>query len=368
MSAEILAEGIGKRFGKFEALKSISVKCRAGTFTAILGPSGCGKTTLLRLMAGLGFPSSGRILFDGAVVSSPEKSLPPEKRNVGMVFQSFALWPHMTVLEHVLFALKHHEGGQRALGGKEIGRKQDIRKDAIRILESVGLESLHMRHPAELSGGQRQRVALARAIAGNPGVLLMDEPLSSLDADLRVEMRHEILRVHKGHGSTVLYVTHDQDEAMAMADRIIVMNEGGVEQTGSPEEIYTKPSSVFVARFVSKANLIPGSWDGGRFYPEEAQGGTEWDGKPVASFWRENGMYPVRPEQFSLTSAADPKGSRGIPAVVESVQYLGRELHYSLRGQRDLWRAYLPVEIKFSPGERVWLDLTPKLGALGKTG
>jgi iron(III) transport system ATP-binding protein len=359
MSVEILTERIGKRFGKFDALKSISVECRSGTFTAILGPSGCGKTTLLRLVAGLGFPSSGRIFFDGKVVSSPEKSLPPEERGIGMVFQSFALWPHMTVLEHVLFALKYHGGN---------------RKDAARILETVGLESFHMRYPAELSGGQRQRVALARAIAGNPGVLLMDEPLSSLDADLRVEMRHEILRVHRSHGSTVVYVTHDQNEAMAMADRIVVMNEGGVEQAGSPEEIYRRPSSVFVARFVSKANLIRGTWGGDRFRPEEAQGGTEWDGGPVAPFWRENGMYPVRPEQFSLTSAADVEKSGeksgGIPAVVESVQYLGRELYYSLRsidGRHDLWRAYLPAQAKFSLGERVWLDLTPESGAFGET-
>ena len=352
MSVKILTEQIGKRFGKFDALKSISVECQAGTFTAILGPSGCGKTTLLRLLAGLGFPSSGRIFFDGEVVSSPEKSLSPEERDIGMVFQSFALWPHMTVLEHVLFALKHHGRSRKTPGSKEARRK-----DAARILETVGLESFHTRYPAELSGGQRQRVALARAIAGDPGVLLMDEPLSSLDADLRVEMRHEILRVHRSHGSTVVYVTHDQDEAMAMADRIIVINEGGVEQAGSPEEIYTRPSSIFVARFVSKANLIRGNWAGDRFRPEEAQGSAEWDGKSVASFWRKSGMYPVRPEQFSLASAADPEKSGGIPAVVESVQYLGRELYYSLRGRRDLWRAYLPAERKFSLGERVWLNL-----------
>ncbi|MDR1622345.1 MAG: ABC transporter ATP-binding protein [Synergistaceae bacterium] len=353
---KILTERIGKRFGKFEALKSISEECRAGTFTAILGPSGCGKTTLLRLMAGLGSPSSGRIFFDGELVSSPQKSLPPEKRNIGMVFQSFALWPHMTVLEHVLFALKHHTGREKETGGKK-GRG----KEAARILEVVGLQDFHKRYPAELSGGQRQRVALARAIAGNPGVLLMDEPLSSLDADLRVEMRHEILRVHRDHGSTVVYVTHDQDEAMSMADKLIVMNEGSVQQAGPPEEIYTRPSSIFVARFVSKANLVRGEWSGDCFRPEEAQGSVKWDGAEVAPFWRENGMYPVRPEQLSLVPAANPESPRGIPATVESVQYLGRETHYSLAGRNGTWRAYLPAGAKFSRGERVWLDLMPKV-------
>ena len=351
MSTEIFTEQIGKHFGKFEALKSISVECRAGTFTAILGPSGCGKTTLLRLMAGLGSPSSGRIFFDGEVVSSPSKSLPPEKRNIGMVFQSFALWPHMTVLEHVLFALKHHMGN-----GKEMVGKKNREREASRILEAVGLKNFYERVPAELSGGQRQRVALARAIAGNPGVLLMDEPLSSLDADLRVEMRHEILHVHRDHGSTVVYVTHDQDEAMSMADKIIVMNEGSIEQAGSPEEIYTRPSSLFVARFVSKANLVRGGWSGNCFRPEDALGNVKWDGTSLAPFWRKNGMYPVRPEQFSLS----PHPERGIPAVVESVQYLGREIHYSLKGQNGILKVYLPSGVKFPRGERVWLDLTPQ--------
>jgi iron(III) transport system ATP-binding protein len=352
MSTEILAEQIGKRFGKVEALKSISAKCQAGTFTAILGPSGCGKTTLLRLMAGLGSPSSGQIFFDGEVVSSPWRILPPEKRNIGMVFQSFALWPHMTVLEHVLFALRHHVGS-----GKEGKGKKNRGGEAVRILEVVGLKDFHKRYPAELSGGQRQRVALARAIAGNPGVLLMDEPLSSLDADLRVEMRNEILRVHRNHGSTVVYVTHDQEEAMSMADRIIVMNEGNLEQAGPPEEIYTRPSSTFVARFVSKANLVPGQWNGNCFRPKEAQDNAKWDGTSVAPFWKKNGMYPVRPEQLSLSLPAErPKG---IPAVVESVQYLGRETHYSLTGENGVWKAYLPAGAKFSQGDRVWLDLKP---------
>jgi iron(III) transport system ATP-binding protein len=203
-------------------------------------------------------------------------------------------------------------------------------------------------------------VALARAIAGNPGVLLMDEPLSSLDADLLVEMRHEILRVHRNHGSTVIYVTHDQDEAMAMADDIIVMNEGSVEQAGPPEEIYVRPSSLFVARFVSKANLIRGRWNGNCFCPEEAQGGAIWDGSSVTSFWRENNMYPVRPEQFSMTlmtSIADSTKEKGIPAVVDSVQYSGRERHYALRSRNGLWKACLPAEARFSRGNRVWLDL-----------
>ena len=344
MSIEISALDIGKRFGTFDALKSVSAQCPPGTFTAILGPSGCGKTTFLRLIAGFDAPSSGQILFDGKPVSSPQRITPPEKRGIGMVFQSFALWPHMTVLAHVVFSLRHSPKREHGAAA---------RKEASRILESVGLGAFLERYPAQLSGGQRQRVALARAVAGDPGVLLMDEPLSSLDADLRVEMRHEIMSAHRAHANTVVYVTHDQEEAMAMADRIIVMNGGQAEQIGTPEEIYTRPASAFVARFVSKANLVPGVWEDGYFRPEGADGGVRWDGGSVPAFWRETGIYPVRPEQFRFSET-----SSGVPAVIESVQYQGRELHYSLKHGEGFWRAYLPAGDRRAYGSKVWLDLT----------
>jgi iron(III) transport system ATP-binding protein len=180
----------------------------------------------------------------------------------------------------------------------------------------------------------------------------MDEPLSSLDSDLRVEMRREIMSTHRNHGNTVVYVTHDQDEAMAMADRIIVMNAGAVEQSGAPEEIYTRPASPFVAKFVSKANLVKGAWDGDYFLPDEASGGVRWSGGEIAGFWRQADMYPVRPEQFSFSLE-----SKGIPAVIESVQYQGREQHYSLKCQGDLWKAYLPAGTRLERGGQVWLDM-----------
>jgi iron(III) transport system ATP-binding protein len=260
-----------------------------------------------------------------------------------MVFQSFALWPHMTVLDHVVFALRHSPKREKGATAK---------KEASKILESVGLGAFLTRYPAQLSGGQRQRVALARAVAGTPGVLLMDEPLSSLDADLRVEMRHEIMSTHRTRANTVVYVTHDQEEAMAMADRLIVMNGGQVEQIGTPEEIYTRPVSAFVARFVSKANLVPGVWKDGYFRPEGADGDVRWSGEDVPSFWRETGIYPVRPEQFRFSET-----SSGVPAVIESMQYQGRELHYSLKHGDGFWKAYLPAGGRRGHGSKVWLDI-----------
>jgi iron(III) transport system ATP-binding protein len=243
----------------------------------------------------------------------------------------------MTVADHVLFALKHRK------------RRKD-RSEAMGILRSMGLDMLAARHPSELSGGQRQRVALARAIAGNPGTLLMDEPLSSLDAELRVGMRREISSVHDKHGSTVVYVTHDQEEALAMANRVVVMNEGKIEQVGTPSEVYTTPVSPFVARFVSKANLIRGRWEGNFFHPEEAEG-VRWNGGFLAASWREQGEYPVRPEQFCLSSEG-----KGLRAKVESVQYQGREVHCTLRSGGESWRTYWPSSTNIKCGQSVWID------------
>jgi len=220
------------------------------------------------------------------------------------------------------------------------------------ILRSMELDALAHRRPAELSGGQRQRVALARAIAGNPGTLLMDEPLSSLDAELRVGMRREISSLHRKHGSTIVYVTHDQEEAMALATRIVVMSNGRIEQIGSPSEVYTLPTSPFVARFVSKANLIPGSWDGEFFYPERAEGSVRWHGKELARNWREKGVYPVRPEQFSLS-----RDEKGLRAEVDAIQYQGREIHCILRSGDETWKAYWPSSLHLKHGHTVWLDL-----------
>jgi iron(III) transport system ATP-binding protein len=346
MSVSITVDQAGKRFGGVTALHPIDLSCAAGSFTAILGPSGCGKTTLLRLLAGFEVPSSGRILFDEAVVSSPQYCLPPESRNTGMVFQSFALWPHMSVIEHVLFALRYRGRGREGRGNRE---SRESKEKAVDILNSMELEALADRRPAELSGGQRQRVSLARAIAGGPGTLLMDEPLSSLDAELRVSMRHVISSVHQRHGATVVYVTHDQEEAMAMASRIVVMNCGRIEQIGTPAEVYTAPASPFVARFVSKANLVRGRWEGDFFYPEKT-GGARWPGHKLDGLWREKGIYPVRPEQFTISPNGD-----GLRAEVESIQYQGREIHCILRSGDEMWKAYWPSSVSLECGQAVRL-------------
>ncbi len=225
---------LNKKFGDFKALYDIDLEIKDGEFVAVVGPSGCGKTTLLRLIAGFEKPTSGTITIDGEKVSDEKQALPPEKRNIGMVFQNFALWPHLKVEEHIEFPLLYH----RFLS-EEIKKTPQIRVDE--VLKITEMEKMRKRFPGQLSGGQKQRVALGRAIAPEPRLLLMDEPLSSLDAELRIEMRREIQKLHRNTGSSILYVTHDQGEALAMADRMVVMKDGRIEQTGTPDEIYYKP-------------------------------------------------------------------------------------------------------------------------------
>jgi iron(III) transport system ATP-binding protein len=236
-------ENIAKTFGSTVALSHIGLQIAAGELFFLLGPSGCGKSTLLRLIAGLHEPSSGRIFFNDRDVTN----LGTEKRNAVMCFQSYALWPHMTVRENVRFGL-NVRGLPRA--------EQEKRIDE--VLDLVRMRDYASRKPNALSGGQQQRVALARALAVNPDCLLLDEPLSNLDAQLRVEMRSEIRRICKSAGSTTIYVTHDQKEALSVADRIAVMRDGQIAQVGTPAELYQSPASPFVATFVGATNLIPG--------------------------------------------------------------------------------------------------------------
>ncbi len=234
---------IKKRFGSFYALKGIDLEVREGELFFILGPSGCGKTTLLRIVAGLYDPDEGEVYFDDRLMND----VPPYERNVGMVFQNYALWPHMTVFDNVAYGLK-----ARNLPRREIERRV---KWALRLVRLEGMEG---KYPNQLSGGQQQRVALARALVIEPDLLLLDEPLSNLDAKLRVRMRAELKILQKDLGITTIYVTHDQAEALSMADRIAVMNFGVVEQVGTPEEIYNRPSSRFVADFIGEINFVEG--------------------------------------------------------------------------------------------------------------
>src|SRR5216117_2633986 len=240
------------RFGAFTAVDRATLALARGEFVSLLGPSGCGKTTTLRMIAGFLAPSEGTIAMDGVVISSPASSLPPEKRGMSMIFQSYAIWPNMTVAENVGFGLE-----VRRLPRAEIRDKVD------RILDVVRMRALRDRYPAELSGGQQQRVALARAIVVQPDVLLLDEPLSNLDANLRDEMRYEIRRLHDEFDITTVYVTHDQAEAMVTSDRIAVMHAGRIEQVGTAEEVYDRPATAFVAAFIGRTNLVAGVYRGG---------------------------------------------------------------------------------------------------------
>ncbi len=239
---EIRLESLKKTYGDVHALKGIDATFPSGKLTAILGPSGCGKTTVLRIMAGLLRPDSGRVLFDGKEVTDT----PPERRGVGMVFQSYALFPHMTVEQNIGFGLRMRRVPKHTLGSR-------VRE----VMELVGLKGYEKRKPSELSGGEQQRVALARALAPEPDILLLDEPLSALDAKLRISLRSEIRRIQKELGITAVYVTHDREEAMAIGDRVAVMNSGLIEQMGPPMEVYRNPVSIFVAEFMGDANLIP---------------------------------------------------------------------------------------------------------------
>ncbi|WP_254656551.1 ABC transporter ATP-binding protein [Bacillus thermotolerans] len=342
----ISVRDLKKVYDSFTALQSVDLEIEDGEFIAILGPSGCGKTTLLKLMAGFMKPTSGEVIIDDALVASPRQLTPPEERNIGMVFQSFALWPHMTVREHVMFPLLHHRFTAKDL-------KKNMRERVETVLELVGLKQLAGRYPAELSGGQKQRVALARAVAALPRLLLMDEPLSALDVELRMEMRREIQRIHRKTQSTIVYVTHDQSEALAMADRIVVMNEGRIEQVGTPEAVYTKPETEFVAAFVGKCQLMKGTWEEGVFIPEKLPL-ERWKDHGVSVKLKKKGFYPVRPEQWRLA----PGGERGEGGIVTLVQYQGKEIHYTIQVENEEWEVHDSVySPRFYVGDEVSLSL-----------
>ncbi|MFO7275199.1 MAG: ABC transporter ATP-binding protein [Symbiobacteriaceae bacterium] len=247
--SKVTIEGVVKRFEGHAAVNGVSLTVESGELFTLLGPSGCGKTTLLRVLAGFYRQDEGNVRFGDQLVND----VPPHKRNTGMVFQNYAVFPHMTVFDNVAYGLR-----ARRIGGEELKRR------VMEALEMVKMADLKDRMPAQLSGGQQQRVALARALVIQPQLLLMDEPLSNLDAKLRVEMRTEIRRLQRQYGITTIYVTHDQEEALAISDRIAVMNQGRVEQVGTPREIYFHPRTVFVAGFIGTTNLLRGRVEGGR--------------------------------------------------------------------------------------------------------
>lgn len=320
MSTEI--RNIVMDFDGFKALNGISLQIEDGEFIAILGPSGCGKTTLLRLLAGFNRPTSGEIRIGEQVVANRDYVLPPNERFISMVFQSYALWPHMSVQKNVAFPIKNSKFVSAEM-------RSNCNQRVSELINMVGLSGMEKRLPAQLSGGQRQRVALARALAVNPDLLLMDEPLSNLDTELRVEMRREIKELHQKTGVTVIYVTHDQSEALALADRIVVMNHGQIEQVDTPAEIYSHPATPFVAKFVGRSNLISGVWEGNSFVPTAST--AHWPGDSIAPVFRETSCYPVKPEDLKIV----PSEYNGVRAVIKEVEYQGMEVRMILTNCAD---------------------------------
>lgn len=334
------ATNLHKRFGKTVALEEFNLSANTGEILVLLGPSGCGKTTLLRSIAGLERPDSGEILLGNELVFSEKRGIctPPHLRRIGMVFQNYALWPHLTVLRNVSYPLKI----------RRIPRAT-IRRKVGEMLSLVQLDGLERRYPHELSGGQQQRVALARALIMDPRLLLLDEPLSSLDAKLREEMREELKRVHGKTGLTMLYVTHDQTEAMALADRIGVMESGRLIQLDQPSEIYEHPQTEFVARFIGTGNLLSGE-------VQTKNGDTilaleDGESVPLSQITLPTSgsvLLTVRPEEIAISH-----NDGGLVATIKSVTYLGNAIEYRLQaGELDL-RARTGTRDVYAVGERV---------------
>ena len=328
----VACRGLRRTYGGVAAVDGLDLDVRRGELLAVLGPSGCGKTTLLRLVAGFERPDAGSITIDGAVVAGPGTFLPPERRRVGIVVQDHALFPHLTVAGNVAYGLR-----------RDAGRQPRVDE----VLAMVGLEGLGGRYPAELSGGQQQRVAIARALAPEPGVILLDEPFANLDAALRARIRFEVRAILKAAGATAVLVTHDQEEALSLADRVAVMDRGRVAQVGSPDEVYRRPASPLVARFVGDADLLPGTSDGTAVHTPLGRLAVEGPA-PAAG----PALAVVRPETVLLH--ADPRG----PATVALVTYYGHDQLVEVAlDEGSVVRARLGAERLFSPGERVRAEL-----------
>ena len=345
---KLVLDGLGKRFGASQAVQDVRLSLRDGEFVSLLGPSGCGKTTTLRMIAGFIEPSAGRIAMNGAVLSQPGRVVPPERRGMSMIFQSYAIWPNMTVGENVAFGLQ-----VRKQPGAEIKRR------VAAILDVVQLRHLIDRYPAELSGGQQQRVSLARAIVIEPEVLLLDEPLSNLDANLREEMRFEIRRLHDEFRITTVYVTHDQSEAMVTSDRIVVMNAGRIEQVDDPVSLYTKPQSRFVAGFIGRTNFLDGTASGGTITFPGAVVSANPLGRAVA-----DGpvSFSVRPGAIAVSDQpADAGSAWQFEATVTERAYLGEHWEYVARlaNAAATLRVTAPPTRVLTVGEAVWLGIDP---------
>ena len=344
--ASVALRGLTKRYGALAAVDDVSLRIDHGQLVCLLGPSGCGKTTTLRLIAGFLEPSDGEIHVGDRVVSAKARTLPPEQRNMSMIFQSYALWPHMTVAENIIYGLRLRKTD-----------RDTIARKLAAILGTTRLEPLSQRYPGELSGGQQQRVALARALIVEPETLLLDEPLSNLDANLREEMRFEIRRLHDEYRYTTVYVTHDQSEAMTTADLIAVMNGGRIDQLGTPEEIYARPQSEFVARFIGASNVLKGtaqdenhvSFAGSTL---RVTGAKLTAGQPAA--------VAIRQHDIKLSTQAPASHDNTIKATVTRQVYLGPSRDYVVEtAGGDSLRVVTPTDVAVEKGGEVWLSLLP---------
>lgn len=339
-----------KKYGKVIAIDNLNLEVQDGELVTLLGPSGCGKTTTLRTISGFLTPDSGDIYINDRRITD----IPPERRGIGLVFQNYALWPHMTVFQNLAFGLQMRKVP-----------KDEIKKRVKQHLETVRLEEYENRYPRELSGGQQQRVAVARALVLEPDILLLDEPLSNLDALLREKMRFEIARIHKESGVTTVYVTHDQTEAMVISDRIIILNKGRIMQQGKPKEIYENPSNKFVASFMGNTSFINGTVVGsnGKYTLVQTNDGLTIYGIGKKVKKGENVVITVRPEdvKFILTSnvSSDLKSNNLFSVEIERESYIGDVIDYQLKLKNWSIRAKSAVSTKIKEGEMVKIYLDP---------
>jgi iron(III) transport system ATP-binding protein len=345
--AAVEIRALRKAFGSTVVVDGVDLHIDHGQLVCLLGPSGCGKTTTLRLLAGFLEPDGGEITVGGRLLSSPARVVPPERRSMSMIFQSYAVWPHMTVFDNVAYGLRLRRLGRSAVE-ERVGS----------ILDLVRLVGLADRYPGELSGGQQQRVALARALVVEPETLLLDEPLSNLDAHLREEMRFEIRRLHEQYKITTVYVTHDQAEAMVIADRIAVMNLGRIEQLGAGEEIYERPQTEFVARFIGQTNLLPGTLG-----PEpgtvSCQSGVLRTTGTTAAAPGTRIAVSIRPSDIRIDRGVVSNGADAnvLAGRVVRAYYLGASRDYQVDVDGLNLRVIAPPDMAIAPGEAVTLRL-----------
>lgn len=344
---ELRLEGVGRSFGGHDALQDLNLTIRAGEFIALLGPSGCGKSTALNCLAGLLPLTAGSIWQDSTRVDTQ----PPERRGFGMVFQNYALFPHMSVRGNVAFGLQ-----MRKLAKAEVARRTEDVIQLVQLQEHAG------KLPGQLSGGQQQRVAIARAIVLEPSLVLMDEPLSNLDAKLRLEMRTEIRRLHQSLGLTTVYVTHDQEEALSMADRLVVLRQGRVQQIGTPEELHTRPANSHVADFMGFRNLVPMqvSSTGNGALVSVVGGGAQLQATAVEGVdVGDDVLVGIRPDDLTMIAPDDAPGTtNALRVIVEVVEYQGRDLAIEVVTEQGL-RLHVRSGYRAAPGDAVTVVAHP---------